>query len=199
MLDIRRSNVEPVPDAAMRSMFAARKTVFIDQHKWNVPALAGLYELDQFDDVHANYLILFEPDGRHLGSARLLPTTRPHILDGLYPGLCDDAPPRGPDIFEITRFCLDPGLSPGERRRVRNILVTELVEHALACGISAYSTVVEIDLYQQVGDFGWHCRSLGTGHVVDGRFMAALLIEIGPETPALLAAAGIVREGGVVP
>src|SRR3546814_5947244 len=37
-------------DAAMRAMFAARKEVFIDLLKWDLPVLAGAYELDQFDD-----------------------------------------------------------------------------------------------------------------------------------------------------
>jgi acyl-homoserine lactone synthase len=96
-----------VSDEAMRTMFAARKAVFVDLLKWDVPVLAGQYEVDQFDDPHANYIILAEPDGNHLGSARLLPTTRPHILDSFYADLCDEAPPRAPDIVEITRFCLD--------------------------------------------------------------------------------------------
>ena len=60
----------------------------------------------------------------------MLPTTRPHILDSFYGALCEQAPPRGATIFEITRFCLDRGLSARERRAVRDTLVTALVEHA---------------------------------------------------------------------
>src|SRR4051812_19304844 len=92
-------------DRAFRSMFAARKTIFIDLLKWDLPVLDGRYEIDQFDDEHARYLVLTDENHGHLGSARLLPTTRPHILDTLFPALCDDAPPRGPGVWEITRFC----------------------------------------------------------------------------------------------
>jgi N-acyl-L-homoserine lactone synthetase len=188
MLHVVQSTAEPASDAALRSMFAARKSVFVDLLKWDVPVLDGRYEVDQFDDVHATYLILAEPDGTHLGSARLLPTTRPHILDSFYSGLCEEAPPRDADIFEITRFCLDRRLTARERRQVRDTLVNALVEHALATGISAYSAIAEMGWFQQILAFGWRCMPLGLPRVIDGTMLAALHIEITPETPALLAA-----------
>src|SRR3546814_14450066 len=88
--------------------------------------LDGRFEVDQFDDEYARYVILSEPDGTHLASARLLPTLRPHILDSFYARLCDAPPPRGEDVFEITRFCLDRNLRAAERRGVRNRLVTAI-------------------------------------------------------------------------
>ena len=191
MLHILQSATAPLSDAAMRSMFAARKSVFVDLLKWDVPVLAGAYEVDQFDDVHATYLILAEPDGTHLGSARLLPTIRPHILDSFYAELCEEAPPREPATFEITRFCLDRRLTARERRAVRDTLVTALVEHALASGITAYSAIAEMGWFQQILAFGWRCVPLGLPRVVDGTMLAALRIDITSETPTLLAAAGI--------
>jgi N-acyl-L-homoserine lactone synthetase len=191
MLHVVQSTAEPASDAALRSMFAARKSVFVDLLKWDVPVLDGRYEVDQFDDVHATYLILAEPDGTHLGSARLLPTTRPHILDSFYSGLCEEAPPRDADIFEITRFCLDRRLTARERRQVRDTLVNALVEHALATGISAYSAIAEMGWFQQILAFGWRCMPLGLPRVIDGTMLAALHIEITRETPALLAAGRI--------
>ncbi|MDC7810938.1 acyl-homoserine-lactone synthase [Sphingomonas koreensis] len=191
MLQILQSATGPASDAALRSMFAARKSVFVDLLKWDVPVLDGVYEIDQFDDPHATYLILAEPDGTHLGSARLLPTTRPHILDSFYAELCEEAPPREPGTFEITRFCLDRRLTARERRAVRDTLVTALVEHALACGITAYSAIAEMGWFQQILAFGWRCMPLGLPRVMDGTMLAALRIDITAETPALLAAAGI--------
>ena len=191
MLHVVQSATRPASDAVLRSMFAARKSVFVDLLKWDVPVLDGRYEVDQFDDVHATYLILAEPDGTHLGSARLLPTTRPHILDSLYAELCEEVPPRSPEIFEITRFCLDRRLSARERRQVRDTLVTALADHALACGITAYSAIAEMGWFQQILAFGWRCMPLGLPKVIDGTMLAALRIEITPETPALLAAGHI--------
>lgn len=186
MLHVVQSAARPASDAVLRAMFAARKSVFVDLLKWDVPVLDGAYEVDQFDDVHATYLILAEPDGTHLGSARLLPTTRPHILDSFYAGLCEDAPPRDADIFEITRFCLDRRLTARERRQVRDTLVSALVDHALATSIAAYSAIAEMGWFQQILAFGWHCMPLGLPRVIDGTMLAALRIEITPETPSLL-------------
>ena len=45
---------------ALRAMFAARKRVFVDLLKWDVPVLAGRFEIDQFDDEHARYIILLD-------------------------------------------------------------------------------------------------------------------------------------------
>jgi len=191
MLHILQSAPPSASDAALRAMFAARKSVFVDLLKWDVPVLEGRYEVDQFDDLNAIYLILAEPDGAHLGSVRLLPTMRPHILDSLYPGLCEDVLPRAPDIFEITRFCLDRRLRAAERRAVRDTLVTALVDHALDHGITGYSAIAEMGWFQQILAFGWRCRPLGLPQVVDGAMLAALRIDIAPDTPGLLAAAGI--------
>ncbi|TCP65472.1 acyl-homoserine lactone synthase [Sphingomonas sp. PP-CE-1G-424] len=191
MLHILHPAVETVPDAVMRAMFAARKSVFVDLLKWNVPVLDDRYESDQFDDHHAQYLVLTDSTGAHLASARLLPTVRPHILGTLYPQLCDDAVPTGPDIFEITRFCLDRRLRAAERRIVRDTLVTALADHALRHGIASYTAIAELAWFQQILAFGWDCLPLGLPRVIDGAPLAALRITITQQTPALLAAAGI--------
>lgn len=178
-------------DAAMRAMFAARKEVFIDLLKWDLPALDGRFEIDQFDDQHAEYLILTGGAGEHLASARLLPTTRPHILDSLFSDLCADSPPRGPAIREITRFCIDRRLKAVERRQLRNQLVTALAEHALGSGVTTYTGVAEMGWMQQILGFGWDCAPLGLPAERDGKLLGALQINIAGDTPARLAEAGI--------
>ncbi|WP_257538982.1 acyl-homoserine-lactone synthase [Sphingobium sp. CFD-1] len=191
MLHIVKEPFRPVPDAVLRAMFAARKSVFVDLLKWKIPVLDGRFEVDQFDDEHARYIILSEPDGTHLASARLLPTLRPHILDSFYACLCDTALPRGDDIFEITRFCLGRNLRAPERRVVRNRLVTAIAEHALANRIRRYVAIAEMNWFQQILAFGWQCRPLGVPRWHDGSLLVALEIEIGADTLDRLAEAGI--------
>ena len=178
-------------DAVLRAMFAARKSVFVDLLKWDVPVLDGRFEIDQFDDGHATYLVLTDGEGGHLASVRLLPTNRPHILGDLFPHLCEAAPPRDPAICEITRFCLDRSLDARARRAARDTLVTALVEHALAQGITAYTAIAEIGWFQQILAFGWRCLPLGLPQIDGGTMLAALRTEIDDETPGQLAAAGI--------
>ena len=84
MLHIFESGERLAEYAVLAAMFEARKRVFVDLLGWDVPVLAGRFEVDQFDDPHARYLVLTDSDGRHLGSARMLDTTRPHILGELY-------------------------------------------------------------------------------------------------------------------
>ena len=172
------------PDAAaLRAMYTARKEVFVDLLKWDLPVLAGAYEIDQFDNPQAEYLILLDPDdGRHRASARLLQTDRPHLLGDLYPFLCDGPVPAGPNVREITRFCLDRHQTASERRSARNQLVTALAEHALAFGISDYTGVAELSWYAQILRFGWQCLPLGRAARVDGQTLVALHIHIDERT-----------------
>jgi acyl-homoserine lactone synthase len=183
----------PHTEPALEAMFAARKRVFVDLLGWDVPVLDGRYEVDQFDDGHAQYLVVSGAGGRHFASARLLETTRPHILGDLFPELCAGTPPAGRAVREITRFCLDPAAGARGRREARNVLVSALVEHALASGIDTYTGVAEIAWLQQILAFGWRCRPLGLPVTTGGRTLGALAIAITSGTPALLAANGIHR------
>lgn len=175
---------------AMRGMFAARKAVFVDLLEWEIPVLDGRYEIDQFDDEHARYLILTDEAQGHVASARLLPTTRPHILDSLFPALSAGPIPCGADTFEITRFCLDRSLSAPSRRIARNRLVTALVEHALANGIRTYTGVADSAWLAQILRFGWDAAPLGQ-LLPESKQLGALRIHITAATPSLLDQAGM--------
>lgn len=172
-------------------MFEARKRVFVDLLRWDVPVLAGRFEVDQFDDGHATYLILTDPERRHLASARLLPSERPGILNTLYPQLCDEPPPSGPDILEITRFCLSRDHCAADRRAARDRLVTGLARFALEHDVRTFTGVAELGWLQQILAFGWDCRPLGLPRLIDGRMLGALQIDIAADTLAKLARAGI--------
>lgn len=191
MVYLVESTVDGSNHIAFRSMFKARKRVFIDLLKWDVPVLAGQYEVDQFDTRHARYLILVDRDSSHLASVRLLPTTRPHILDSIFPALCAADPPRGPRIWELTRFCLGRQLQAAERRVIRNQLVTALVEHALDNGIETYTGVAEAGWLRQVLSFGWQCRLLGELQPNGRSLLGALEISISTTTPAALSTGGV--------
>jgi N-acyl-L-homoserine lactone synthetase len=179
-------------DAAMRAMFEARKKVFVDLLQWDLPVLAGRYELDQFDNPDAHYLMLSETDGRHLASARLLPTTGPHLLDSHFADLADEPLPTGPEVYEITRFCLDRQLTTIQRREARDRLVRGLIDFALENRITTYTGVAEPGWLRQILTFGWNARALGAIKSINGMLLAALRIEIAADTHARLDRAGII-------
>ncbi|MEQ7874244.1 acyl-homoserine-lactone synthase [Sphingomonas sp. ASV193] len=180
----------PLEDRALAAMFEARKQVFVDLLRWDLPVLDGRFEVDEFDDRHAVYLIVSDRDGGHLGSARLLPTTRPYLLATHFPSLCASLP-CAPDSWEITRFCLDRRLAAPQRRAVRDQLVSGLARHALEHGIQTYYGVAELPWLQQILAFGWRCDPAGLPRAIGSRKLGALRISIDEETPALLAANGI--------
>lgn len=175
----------------LQSMFEDRKSVFVDLLKWDVPTLDGRFEMDGFDDRHAIYLIVADPRGDHLGSARLLRTTRPGILTSLFPDLCASPPPSGEQVLEITRFCLSRRQNGAARLRVRNLLVSALVDFALDHAIHTYTGVAEVGWLQQILAFGWDCRPLGPPVRRECGIIGALAIEVDGRTPGLLAANGI--------
>lgn len=169
-------------NAQLRAMFAARKSVFVDLLKWDLPVLADRYEIDQFDTPDAQYLILLDADGKHRASARLLPSERPHLLGDLYAHLCRRGVPRGPTILEISRFCLDREQDAASRRAARNQLVTALVEHALREGITDYTGIADEDWFRQILGFGWRCEALGEPGEDCGARLTALHIHIDEHT-----------------
>lgn len=178
----------------LATMFAARRSVFVDLLGWRLPVVDGRYEIDAFDDDHAVYLVLTDRDGRHLGSTRLLATSRPHILSGTYPHLCDGVPPCDPAVHEITRFCLDRRLPARDRRVVRDTLVAAIATHALENRIDAYVAVAEERWLAQIIGFGWTSRRLGPVVEEAGSRLGALRIEIERDTLGLLLARGIAAQ-----
>lgn len=163
-------------------MLSDRKRVFVDTLRWDVPH-DSQKEWDEFDDDLAEYLILQDSStGDHLASLRLLRTDRPHLLGKVFPFLCEMEEPMGPNIREITRFCLSPRLRAPERLLARNKLVRALVEYGLLTGISTYTAVCEMSFLSQVLSIGWYCRPLGLPQVVEGSTIGALRIDLDPNT-----------------
>lgn len=199
MITIYRDNCPTQCRAALRPMFEDRKRLFVDLLGWRVPVIAGDYEIDQFDGRRCVYLIDADAQEPHLGSMRLLPTEGPHILDTLFPGLCDGFVPRGPSIWEITRLCLPTRLGAERRLEVRNRLISAMVDHALAERIEALTGVVEMNFLNQILDMGWNCQPLGPPMRSEGRLLAAFRIDLDVDTIPALLTTGIYQAGTLVP
>lgn len=88
--------------------FRFRHAVFVDEKGWEDLRQPDGLERDRFDDVHATHHICLRGD-EIVGYQRLLPTTRPHLLTDVLSDLCRQRPPRGPRVFEWTRFCVAHG------------------------------------------------------------------------------------------
>lgn len=163
----------------LREMHRDRKRVFVDRFKWNVPVVNGDMEVDQFDTPDAVYLVIAGNDGRHLGSARLLPSMQPHILGDLFPELADAGVPKGPDVFEMTRMVYSPELTDmAALGQIRMLLRLAMVEYAVAAGIRHYSCIVRMEFLPTVLSAGWVAEPLGFPRDIDGESTTAVRIDV---------------------
>lgn len=188
---IRITHGHSLADPVDAAMFVDRRRLFIDLMRWQVPIVAGRYEIDRYDGDQAVYVAETDEQGGHRGSLRLLPTSQPHILGDLFSQLCEGPVPRGPGIWEITRLCLPTRLGARERLAVRNRLISAMVDHALDLGIASYTGVVRPAFRDSILAMGWDAAPLGPDRDCDGITLGAFRISIDGDTPARLAATGI--------
>lgn len=181
--------------ALILNMHRTRKAVFVDRLGWNVPVVDNEFEIDQFDNERAIYLINADGETKHLASVRLLPSKGPHVLGDLFPDLCEDGVPRDDQTWEITRLCVSFGLDKDVALKARQKLAVGLVEFALVNGITRYTCVIETQHISALIAPGWVARPLGPPKAVDGLSLGAFELAIGPQTFDLM----VRRWGGPIP
>lgn len=120
----------------LEQAFRLRHSVFVEEKGWTDLRHDDGREIDRFDDEHAVHMLYIEA-GRVIGYQRMLPTTRPHLLSDVMPELCEGEHPVGPNIWEWTRYCVEP--ANRERGRMlspaANALLSGIVEWGLASGV----------------------------------------------------------------
>jgi N-acyl-L-homoserine lactone synthetase len=169
--------------AQIAEMHRDRKRVFVDGLKWAVPVVDGQYEIDQFDDDGAVYLIeLDRRTGKHLASLRLLPSTAPHLLQDVFPNLCDGPVPTGDDVMELTRFCVSPDVRKPDAAVLMNRMWVAAVEYALLFGIARYTCISHMQLLSVMLSSGWEALPLGLPQEIDGQMTGAIIFTITPAT-----------------
>ncbi|WIW89580.1 acyl-homoserine-lactone synthase [Sphingobium sp. V4] len=190
MIQIFQGSLALGTNALLDAMHSDRKRIFVDLLKWDVPVVEGRYEVDQFDDERAVYLVATDAHGGHRGSIRLLPSDGPHILGSVFPRLCEGDVPRSRHVFEISRGCLSPRLRAAERLQVRNALTTAAVEYALLYDIESFTCIADSGWLSQILSLGWDCWPLGLPQKIGRALTGALKIDIDADTLRKLREAG---------
>jgi acyl-homoserine lactone synthase len=150
-------------EAELIEMHRQRKEVFVDEAGWRVPVIGDM-EIDRYDSEGTTYLISkAAPDSLEVtASVRLLPTTTPHLMSDLFLDLCCGSVPRGPAIWEVSRFCVNRNV---QSRRLRLSLLWEAVcgvmETALLFGVEQITFVACSALLPLTLDCGWQATPLG--------------------------------------
>lgn len=191
MIHVIDSHLASEHRSLLQSMFADRKRLFVDLFGWDVPVIDGLYEMDQFDNEHAVYVIVTDEDGEHAASLRLFPTTQPHMLDTVFPHLCPLGVPTGDRTWESSRLCLPQRHGADGRRELRNMLLSAMVDIALKRGIERYTGIIPEAFRKEVLAMGWQAEPLGPALRMAGGAVGAFLIHVQPDTPERLRWTGV--------
>jgi acyl-homoserine lactone synthase len=184
MIQLIEAADRPAFESQLAEMYRERKRVFVDRLGWEVPVVAGEFEIDQFDTDRAVYVLALDSSGAQLGSARLLPSTGPTLLSEVFPHLCERGVPTGDDVWEITRMCTNPGVV--EAKAVRQRLMVGMVEFALLNGIRRFTLVSHLPYLSNLLAIGWDCEPLGLPQEHAGQMVGALVVNVTPDTLSLL-------------
>lgn len=79
---------------------------FVQRLGWNLPKCTEGAEWDEFDKANPFFILAIDASDEICGCARLLPTTGPYLLDGVFAHLCDSIPPKEKYTWEISRFAV---------------------------------------------------------------------------------------------
>ena len=168
-------------------MHRDRKQVFVDRFGWKLPSSDSWLEVDQFDNDHAVYLVAKDSNGRHGASVRLIPSTRPHMLDSIFAALCADGVPIGDDCWEISRLVTSPADASGTSvLKTHRLLALALVEFASLNQIRRYTLVAEANRVPALLSVGWTVRPLGLPIPQGDEQLQALQILIAPDSLSLM-------------
>ena len=118
--------------ARIDDMHAMRFRVVVEEWGWDIPGIEPGYDRDAFDTAGTVYIIAEDTAGRVAASARLNPTTGPHMMSELFSAWCDLQPlPEAEDVWECSRFVID-------RSRAEDRLDAIRLRARLGIGITAW-------------------------------------------------------------
>ncbi|MGE8131778.1 acyl-homoserine-lactone synthase [Methylobacterium sp. NPDC080182] len=178
-----------LPDLAER-IYRFRHGFFVDHLGWEACRKPDGRERDQFDSPHSIHIV-GEEHGEIISYARLLPTTRPHLVTEVYPQIMQGAPsPAGPRIYEWTRHAVSPkkreAKGPSALTRAAFAAVARAVEILNLDGLLVQTHPVLVD---RVMDMGWDVEPLALPATYDGALLLPIYARLVPQTLTVAQAA----------
>lgn len=182
MIDcITASNAHLYGDA-LRQMYERRYEIFVNRRGWKDLARDDGLEKDQFDGKNAIYLLSIRDNGVVDGGLRLLPTTGPHLLADVFPHFVAGDVPRGPGIYEMTRyFTIRDRTQRNRMRWVAGELLCSMFEYCLANGGEWITTMLDTFYIHRMRDNHWNEILLGPPTKYDEGTGVAAKFAVTPE------------------
>lgn len=187
MMKIVTGSSSQLPRGLEGALAAYRYEVFIEALQWQLPAENGL-ERDQFDRPDTVYVVAMDDDALICGCARLLPTTKPYLLNEVFPDLMNgNSAPHSANIWELSRFstmaitksCV---ITRRDARRRFCTLFAAVVEVATVQGATRLITFTALGVERILRSIGMHAHRVGPPRMIDGEPVLALWIELDDQT-----------------
>jgi len=173
-----------LPDGLYSKLALYRRQVFVEKLGWQLN-VQDWGETDQFDRPDTVYVVAEDSDGQVSGCARLLPTTGPYLLADVFPDLLNGAaPPREPDVWELSRFAAINfrQRSTASLAQYSASSAVALMREAMSCaaaqGARRLVTVTVLAMERLIRLAGIHAHRAGPPRIVDGEPIYACWIEL---------------------
>jgi N-acyl-L-homoserine lactone synthetase len=149
-------------DARLRRVFEHRRHIFVDRLGWNALDRPDGLERDALDGPEAVYILVVDANGDLRGSARLLPTTGPHLFSTALAAFPGPDYAAAADVWEWSRHAPGhPNWSPDINQIARFTLHLGVCEVALRRGVRALVALTETRLLRHARRLGWACDPIG--------------------------------------
>jgi acyl homoserine lactone synthase len=151
---------------ALAQSYQVRHRAFIEKQNWDVPHCFGM-EYDTYDTPAAVYLLARNEFGTVLGLTRLIPTQRPYMLDEIWPNMLGErVGVHAQDVWEATRFAVDPTLDAERRQGVALAITLACLEFGLANNIKSYFVLSPLAVLRRIiGPGGAGCAYTPLGEI----------------------------------
>lgn len=103
-------------------------------YNWSVPHATQGVDRDDFDTDDTIYIVALNDQRQVVGCSRLNDTSRPHLIDSVFPSYCDIEPiPKRSSVWEFSRLFADRSrISLKDTVRTCFLLMTATAEFVLA-------------------------------------------------------------------
>jgi len=187
MLTVTTGTPRDLQHGLERQLAAYRHKVFVEHLGWKLPVADAGLERDQFDRADTVYIVARDRSGRICGCGRLLPTTRPYLLGGVFPYLMGEQPlPCDAEVWELSRYSTHAAdgevITHEESRRRFRILLRHIVDAAIARGAKRLITFTVPTLERLSRQLGIHVHRVGPPQLIDGAPVVAMWVELDAQT-----------------